>query len=150
MAKAAAPFDDVAEESYCAAAVAWAAEEGIVNGYGDGRFWPDDPATREQLAAILFRFAAYLGLDTDGRGELSAFSDGDEASGYARDALSWAVDQAMAFRALPAAVQAREVSRVMRDAAERFNHKVCAKAYISMYERMLKRPLVSRRPAPSR
>ena len=63
---------------------------------------------------------------------------------YDANALSWAIDRAMDFRALPAAVQRREVSRVMRDAAQRFNHKVCAKAYIDMYERMLKRPLVAR------
>ena len=63
---------------------------------------------------------------------------------YDANALSWAIDRAMDFRALPAAVQEAQVARVMRDAAERFNHKVCAKAYIDMYERMLKRPLVAR------
>ena len=63
---------------------------------------------------------------------------------YDANALSWAIDRAMDFRALPAAVQEAQVSRVMRDAAERFNHQVCAKAYIDMYERMLKRPLVAR------
>ena len=63
---------------------------------------------------------------------------------YDANALSWAIDRAMDFRALPAAVREAQVARVMRDAADRFNHKVCAKAYISMYERMLKRPLVAR------
>ena len=48
---------DVAADSYCALAAAWAVGDGIVNGYGDGRFGPDDPLTREQLAVILYRYA---------------------------------------------------------------------------------------------
>ena len=64
---------------------------------------------------------------------------------YDSNAISWAVDRAMDFRALPRDVRDAQVSRVMRDALERFNHRVCAKAYISMYERMLNRPLVSRK-----
>ena len=63
---------------------------------------------------------------------------------YDSNALSWAIDRAMDFQALPREVREAQVARVMRDAAERFNHKVCAKAYIAMYEKMLKRPLVAR------
>ena len=63
---------------------------------------------------------------------------------YDANALSWAVDRAMDFMAQPPSIRAAQISRIMNDAARRFNHKVCAKAYIDMYERMLKRPLVSR------
>ena len=63
---------------------------------------------------------------------------------YDAPALSWAVDRAMDFAALPSSVRQANVSRVMADAAARFNHEVCAKAYISLYEKMLNRPLVAR------
>jgi len=63
---------------------------------------------------------------------------------YDAPALSWAIDRAMDFMALPASVRERNIARVMSDAAARFNHAVCAKAYIALYEKMLNRPLVAR------
>lgn len=52
-------------------AVRWAAGQGIVGGYGNGNFGPNDPVTREQLAAILYRFAQHMGYDTEGQADLS-------------------------------------------------------------------------------
>ena len=57
------PFSDVEAGSWYDKAVTWADSKGIVNGYGNGKFGPDDPVTREQLAAILFRYAKYKGYD---------------------------------------------------------------------------------------
>ena len=86
-----APFDDVAEDVWYAEAVAWAAENGIVNGMGDGTFRPDNKITREQLATILFRFAQKLELNTEARAELDSFPDVEEIQSYAAEALQWAV-----------------------------------------------------------
>ena len=66
---------------------------------------------------------------------------------YDANALVWAVDRAMDFRALPAEIREANVARVMRDAARRFNHESVARAYISLYEKMLNRPLVARGPS---
>lgn len=91
-AKAAAAFPDVAEGSYCAAAVAWAAENGIVNGYADGTFAPDQTITREQLAAILYRYAKYKGQDVS-VGEdtnILSYKDAFTISEYAVPAIQWA------------------------------------------------------------
>ena len=83
-------FSDVVRGAYYAEAVAWAAEKGIVNGIGGGRFDPEGNVTREQLAAIFFRYAQLRGADTKKRADLSAFPDGDKVSAYAMDALGWA------------------------------------------------------------
>lgn len=63
-------FDDVAESAYYAEAVRWAASEGVVNGYSASAFGPGDAITREQLAAILYNYAAYKGMDTSARADL--------------------------------------------------------------------------------
>lgn len=86
----AAPFGDVAAGQYYAAAVAWANKTGIVKGYGDGSFGPNDPITREQLAAVLFRYAEYCGKASKSRDTLSDYEDADEISAYAMDAMQWA------------------------------------------------------------
>lgn len=86
-----APFQDVSASAWYANAVAWAAENGIVSGYGNGRFGPDDPITREQLATILHRYANQKDYDTSASASLSGFSDSAAVSGYAQEALSWAV-----------------------------------------------------------
>lgn len=86
-----AAFTDVPEGQYYAAPVAWASSEGIVEGYEDGSFRPQDPITREQLAAILYRYARYKGLDTSVKGDLGRFPDAPSVSLYAADAMSWAV-----------------------------------------------------------
>lgn len=85
------PFADVGAGSYCAEAVAWAAENGIVSGYGDGTFRPNAPVTRQQLAAILFRYMDFRGEDTSPRAEIDGRPDGALVSGYAREAMAWAV-----------------------------------------------------------
>ena len=82
-------FDDVPEGEYYSEAVAWAAANGIVNGYGDGTFGPDDILTREQMAAIMYRYAKYKGYDVSDRANLSDFTDADEISGYAAEAMAW-------------------------------------------------------------
>lgn len=84
-------FEDVTEGQWFAEAVNWAASAQIVDGVGDGMFAPDEPLTREQLAAILFRYASYKGYGTGLRGDLAVFTDGAETSDWALHAVQWAV-----------------------------------------------------------
>ena len=86
-----AAFTDVAAGQYYAVPVAWASSAGIVAGYEDATFRPEDPITREQLAAILYRYAKYKGLDVSVKGDLGRFLDAPSVSLYASDAMSWAV-----------------------------------------------------------
>lgn len=88
-----AAFSDVAENAYYANAVAWADENGLVKGYANGTFGAADPITREQLAAILYRYAGYRGLDVSNTCDLSEFADAAMCSDYARTALCWVVDR---------------------------------------------------------
>lgn len=83
-------FSDVDPAAYYAEAVRWAASEGVVGGYGNGTFGPDDPITREQFAAILYRYAQHKGYDVSGAANLSGYADADKISEYALTALSWA------------------------------------------------------------
>ncbi len=85
-------FDDVASDAYYAKAVAWAAENGIVGGYGDGRFGPNDPITREQLAAILYRYAQLKDVDVSVGEDTNIldFDDAQSISSYAVPAIQWA------------------------------------------------------------
>ena len=69
------PFRDVAAGSYYEKAAIWAAENGLVSGYENGCFGPNDPVTREQLAAILYRYAQYRGLDVSQTGSIGGFAD---------------------------------------------------------------------------
>ena len=85
------PFTDVAADSYCADAVAWAEKNNIVRGFEDGTFRPEGRVTRQQLAAILFRYREHRGADTAGRADLSRFSDTAAVADYAREAMAWAV-----------------------------------------------------------
>ncbi len=89
--KAAASFTDVDAKAYYAEAVAWASENGVVNGIGNNRFDPEGKVTREQIAAILYRYAEKKGIDVTKRADLSVFPDAAGVSSYARVALSWAV-----------------------------------------------------------
>lgn len=86
-------FDDVASGVWYAKAVAWAAEQKIVAGYGDDAFGPDDPITREQLAVMLWRYAGSPAT----HGTLSGFTDQGKVSRYATDALCWAVEKGILF-----------------------------------------------------
>ena len=69
----------------------WAAGVGVVNGYGDGTFLPDENITREQLAAVFYRYMNYLGYDTSARAGLNTFSDGAKVSGWAIESMRWSV-----------------------------------------------------------
>lgn len=89
------PFTDVLNGSWFTQAVAWAAENGIVNGVGNNKFEPDSNITREQMAAILFRYAAMSGFDTSARGNLDQYPDRGDVSGYAVEPLSWAVAEGL-------------------------------------------------------
>lgn len=88
----AASFTDVASSAYYANAVAWANANGIVSGYGSGKFGPNDKVTREQLAAILYRYAQYkkydvsVGEDTN----ILSYNDAQSISTYAIPAIQWA------------------------------------------------------------
>ena len=88
-------FSDVAAGIWYTDAVAWAAENGIVNGVSDTEFAPGDDITREQLAAILYRYAAYQGYDVSQRADLSGFGDASSIRPYAQEALSWASAQGL-------------------------------------------------------
>ena len=88
-------FADVAAGTWYTDAVAWAAENGIVNGTTDTTFAPGDDITREQLAVILYRYAACQGYDVSQRADLSGFGDAESISGYAQEALSWAHAQGL-------------------------------------------------------
>ena len=119
-------FSDVSSGSYYEKAVAWAAANGIVTGTDSTSFSPDAKVTREQLAAILYRYAQYKKLDTDAGAKLDSFSDAGNVSGYASEALSWAVSEGLingasgrlmpkgdATRAQVAAILHRFVENVM-------------------------------------
>lgn len=83
-------FPDVEQDGWYAKAVAWASEEGIVLGTGNG-FAPNAPITREALVAILFRYAQKQGLDTNAGTAAAGFADGTSVSSWAAEAMNWAV-----------------------------------------------------------
>ena len=84
-------FTDVEAEKWYADAITWTAENGIFAGYGKDKFGPDDPITREQLAAIFYRYADYKGYDLTVKGNLDKFKDADKITDYAKTAMQWAV-----------------------------------------------------------
>ena len=84
-------FTDVESGKWYADAITWAAENGIFAGYGKDKFGPDDPITREQLAAIFYRYADYKGYDLTVKGNLDKFKDADKITDYAKTAMQWAV-----------------------------------------------------------
>lgn len=84
-------FSDVAPGSWYEDSVAWAAENGIVLGYGDGRFGPGDVITREQMVTILHRYAQAKGYDLSASADLTQFSDASHLSGFAQSSMPWAV-----------------------------------------------------------
>lgn len=88
--KIAAEFSDVADGQYYADAVAWAAGNEIVTGYSKEKFGPDDAITREQLAAILYRYAQYKNIDVTRTADLSGYTDTAQISAYAETAVKWA------------------------------------------------------------
>ena len=84
-------FTDVEAGKWYADAITWAAENGIFAGYGKDKFGPDDPITREQLAAIFYRYADYKGYDLTVKGNPDTFKDADKITDYAKTAMGWAV-----------------------------------------------------------
>jgi len=88
-------FTDVPSNEWYAEAVAWAAHNGIVGGVGNNKFDPNGNITREQIAAILYRYAGSNGIDTTKRADLSAFPDANRVSAYANDAIGWAVAEGL-------------------------------------------------------
>ena len=78
-------FTDVSTDAYYADAVAWASANGIISGYGNGLFGPNDPITREQIAAILWRYAGSPSAETG-----ADFADESSISSYAATAVDWA------------------------------------------------------------
>ena len=85
-------FEDVASGAYYAAGVNWAQESGIVGGYGNGKFGPDDNITREQMASILYRYAQFKGYNVSKHSTLTEFADADTISDYAKSPMAWAVE----------------------------------------------------------
>ena len=89
-----AAFTDVPADYWCAAAITWAAENGVVTGYGGGGFRPADAVQRQELAAMLFRFAVYQGMSAVTLEEnLAPFADRADVAAYAVPAMNWAVGQ---------------------------------------------------------
>lgn len=84
-------FSDLPADADTAQAIRWAAQSGLIVGYGDGTFRPDEPVTREQTAVILCRYAALRGADTSAAGDLAAWSDGSSVSSWAQQAMLWAM-----------------------------------------------------------
>lgn len=83
-------FDDVAADAYYADAATWAVQNEIVNGCGDKTFCPDSPITREQMAAVLYRYAQFKGEDVSALADLSGYADVASVSEYALTAMQWA------------------------------------------------------------
>ena len=88
--KAIKDYTDVPEEIWFTDAIVWATENGIVNGYGNSLFGPDDPVTREQMAAIFYRYSKFAGYSLH-EGSYDHFTDCDQVSAYAQQAMRWAV-----------------------------------------------------------
>ena len=86
-----ARFSDVKDSAWYAGAVNWAAKAGIVSGMTADTFRPEDPVTREQLAAILYRYALLTGLSGGKQADLSGYKDRSKIDGYAKTPLAWAV-----------------------------------------------------------
>jgi hypothetical protein len=84
------PFSDVSDGKYYTSAAAWAAENGIVGGYGGGLFGPEDSITREQFAQIMYNYWSYKGNDVSAETDLSTYTDSAKISGWALNALQWA------------------------------------------------------------
>ena len=89
----AAGFADVDDNDWYATAVNWAANVGVVNGYEDNTFRPNQPITREQLAAILMNYASYKGEDVSNRADLTSYTD--QPSTWAEEAMQWAVAEGL-------------------------------------------------------
>lgn len=86
-----ASFTDVEKGTWYTDAVTWAYENGVASGFGDGTFGPNESITREQLAVFLYKYAQYKGYDLTITGNIDSFSDKDSVSSWAKNAVTWAV-----------------------------------------------------------
>ena len=84
------PFSDVSSRQYYYDAISWAYDAGVVDGFDAHTFKPDQNVTREQLAAILYRYAEYMNLSTSGSAYLAKYRDADKIASWAYDAMAWA------------------------------------------------------------
>ena len=84
------PFTDVSSSQYYYDAISWAYDAGVVDGFDAHTFKPDQNVTREQLAAILYRYAKYMNLSTSGSAYLAKYTDADKIANWAYDAMAWA------------------------------------------------------------
>ena len=83
------PFTDVPAGCWYTDAIIWAAQNGIVSGFGDGTFRPNEAVTRAQAAVMLYGYAAFTGADVTARADLSAYSDAGQIPAWAMDAMQW-------------------------------------------------------------
>ena len=86
-----AVFPDVKESDWFGLPVSWANQTGVINGYINGLFGPADEITREQLAAMLYRYAKAMGYDTEESADLDQYPDSSQVSDWAKEAMQWAV-----------------------------------------------------------
>ena len=84
------PFTDVPAGCWYTDAIVWAAQNGIVCGFGDGTFRPNEAITRAQAAVMLYGYAAFTGADVTARADLSAYSDAGQIPAWAQAAMQWA------------------------------------------------------------
>ena len=84
-----AGYSDLTQDWY-KDAVLWATQNSVVNGYGNGKFGPDDPITREQFATILYRYSEFKGYDTSDRNDLKSYTDAGKVSNWALNGVQWA------------------------------------------------------------
>lgn len=85
-----APFSDVDANQWYSTAVAWARDAGVTDGYSDGRFGPNDPVNREQLAVFMYKLAKHMGRSTTASASLEKFKDANMIDAWAYTAMSWA------------------------------------------------------------
>jgi len=89
-------YTDVSADKWYATAVAWAEANNIAGGYGSGKFGPEDPITREQLANVFYRYAAFKGFNTSAQADITAkFTDSANTHSWAETALKWANAEAL-------------------------------------------------------
>ena len=84
-------FPDVDSSAWYYDAVSWCCQNGIMTGLSTNSFAPDAPLSQQQMALILYQFAKYSGLDVSKQGDLSAYSDGENVSLWAKQGMEWAV-----------------------------------------------------------
>lgn len=85
-------FTDVPDDEWYTKAVIWASNNGIVNGVTDTEFAPDENITREQMAAIIYRYAKFKGYDTENLGDISSYTDVSDISDWAEKCFRWAIE----------------------------------------------------------